>query len=113
MVSPLAHKALTFSTPPSSPLEPHPYLSSLNELPLRSSNPLLQTPFQGLSQTLPQPTFIDIEPSFSPFNLSRSRLSAQPKSFLSKEQVLDQLSQYQDFDRHIEEAIQNAQKYAK
>ncbi|GJZ03077.1 hypothetical protein Tco_0521038 [Tanacetum coccineum] len=52
---------------------------------------------------------MDFKPSFPPINLSRSRLSSQPKPFLSREQVLDQLSQYQDFDRHIEEAIQNAQ----
>ncbi|GJW77996.1 hypothetical protein Tco_0139678 [Tanacetum coccineum] len=52
---------------------------------------------------------MDFKPSFPPINLSRSRLSAQPKPFLSKEQVLDQLSQYQEFDHHIEEAIQNAQ----
>ncbi|GKB73325.1 hypothetical protein Tco_0934737 [Tanacetum coccineum] len=52
---------------------------------------------------------MDFEPSFPPINLSRSRLSAQPEPFLSREQVLDKLSQYQDFDRHIEEAIQNAQ----
>ncbi|GKA56104.1 hypothetical protein Tco_0755176 [Tanacetum coccineum] len=39
MVSLLAPRALVFSTPPSSPLEPHPYLSSLNDLPPRSSNP--------------------------------------------------------------------------
>ncbi|GJR37568.1 hypothetical protein Tco_1213252 [Tanacetum coccineum] len=76
MVSPLAPRALTFSTPPSSPLEPHPYLSSLNELPPRSSNPLPQTLSQGLSQMLLQPTFMDFKPSFPPINLSRSRLKA-------------------------------------
>ncbi|GJX44207.1 hypothetical protein Tco_0260883 [Tanacetum coccineum] len=109
MISPLARRALVFSTPPSSPLDLHPYLSSLNEQSPRSSNPLPQTLFQGLSQTLPQPTPIDFEPSFPPINLSRSSLSAQPESFLSREQVLHQLGQYQDFDHHIEEAIQNAQ----
>ncbi|GKB02340.1 hypothetical protein Tco_0830429 [Tanacetum coccineum] len=109
MISPLAPRALVFSTPPSSPLEPHPYLTSLNDLPLRNSNPLSQTLSQGLSQTLPLPTPMDFEPSFSPINLSRSRLSAQPKPFLCREQGLHQLSQYQDFDRHNEEAIQNAQ----
>ncbi|GKD44974.1 hypothetical protein Tco_1269619 [Tanacetum coccineum] len=38
-VSPLALRALVFSTPPSSPIEPHPYLTSLEDLPPRSSNP--------------------------------------------------------------------------
>ncbi|GJT83066.1 hypothetical protein Tco_1057408 [Tanacetum coccineum] len=52
LVSPLAPIALTFSTPPSSPLKPHPYLSSLNELPPRSFNPLPQTLSQGLFQML-------------------------------------------------------------
>ncbi|GJR68227.1 hypothetical protein Tco_0014292 [Tanacetum coccineum] len=109
MVSPFTPRALVFSTPPSSPLDSHPYLSSLNELPPRSFNPLPQTLSQGLSQTLPQATFMDFEPSFPPINLSRSRLSAQPEPFLSREQVFHQLSQYQDFNRHIEEAIRNTQ----
>ncbi|GKC96769.1 hypothetical protein Tco_1162211 [Tanacetum coccineum] len=37
-ISPLAPRALVFSTPPSSPLERHPYLTSLEDLPPRSSN---------------------------------------------------------------------------
>nr|GEX74289.1 hypothetical protein [Tanacetum cinerariifolium] len=32
LISPLAPRALTFSTPPSLPLEPHPYLTSLNDV---------------------------------------------------------------------------------
>ncbi|GJX24168.1 hypothetical protein Tco_0561763 [Tanacetum coccineum] len=52
---------------------------------------------------------MDFEQSFYRINLSSARISAQPKPFLSQEQVFHQLSQYQDFDRHIEEAIQNAQ----
>ncbi|GJY32290.1 hypothetical protein Tco_0415785 [Tanacetum coccineum] len=71
MVSPLAPRALDFSTPPSSPLELHPYLSPMHDLPQRSSNPLPQTLSQGLSQTLSQPTLIDFEPSFHPINLTR------------------------------------------
>ncbi|GKC82517.1 hypothetical protein Tco_1138234, partial [Tanacetum coccineum] len=74
MVSPLAPRALTFSTLPSLPLEPHPYFSSLNEIPPRSSNHLPQTLSQSLSQTLLQPTSMDFEPSVPPINLSRSRL---------------------------------------
>ncbi|GJY37885.1 hypothetical protein Tco_0424249 [Tanacetum coccineum] len=38
-VSPLAPRALVFSTPPSSPFEPHPYLTTLDDLPPRNSNP--------------------------------------------------------------------------
>ncbi|GKA19330.1 hypothetical protein Tco_0699245 [Tanacetum coccineum] len=53
---------------------------------------------------------MNFEPSFHHINLQSARISAQPEPFLSQEQVLDQLSQYQDFNRHIEEAIQNAQQ---
>ncbi|GKA90406.1 hypothetical protein Tco_0812276 [Tanacetum coccineum] len=35
----LVPQALVFSTPPSSPLEPHPYLTTLDDLPPRNSNP--------------------------------------------------------------------------
>nr|GEW48054.1 hypothetical protein [Tanacetum cinerariifolium] len=108
-VSPLAPRALVFSTPPSSPLEPHSYLTSLDDLPPRNSNPPPPSLSQGLSQTLPLPTPMDVEPSFPPNNLSRSRMCAQPKPFLSINQVMKQLRQLQDFDRHIEAVIQNAQ----
>nr|GFA55954.1 hypothetical protein [Tanacetum cinerariifolium] len=37
-VSPLAPRALVFSTPPSSPHEPHPYLTTLDDLLPRNSN---------------------------------------------------------------------------
>ncbi|GJT18009.1 hypothetical protein Tco_0876715 [Tanacetum coccineum] len=43
IVSPLAHRALLFSTPPNSSIEPHPYLASLDDLPPRSSNPQPQS----------------------------------------------------------------------
>ncbi|GJV12432.1 hypothetical protein Tco_1353973 [Tanacetum coccineum] len=104
-VSPLAPRALVFSTPPSSPLEPHPYLTSLNDLPPRISNPPPPSLSQGLSQTLPLPTPMDFKPSFPPINLFRSRLSAQPEPFMSREQVLEELSQLHTFSHNIEEAI--------
>ncbi|GJV22200.1 hypothetical protein Tco_1371220 [Tanacetum coccineum] len=53
--TPLAPRALTFSNQPKTPLEPHPYLPSTNELPPRPINPLLQ---HTLSQTLPQTTLL-------------------------------------------------------
>nr|GEX70457.1 hypothetical protein [Tanacetum cinerariifolium] len=53
LMTSLAPRALTFSTPLSSPLEPHPYVSSLNEIPPRTTNPLPQVMSQGLSQTPP------------------------------------------------------------
>ncbi|GKB79092.1 hypothetical protein Tco_0945987 [Tanacetum coccineum] len=70
-VSPLAPRALVFSTPPSSLLEPHPYLTSLDDLPIRNYNPPPPSLSQGLSQTLPLPTPMDVEPSFPPNSLSK------------------------------------------
>ncbi|GJT94694.1 hypothetical protein Tco_1090212 [Tanacetum coccineum] len=94
-ISPLVPRAIVFSTPPSSPLEPHPYLTTLDDLPPRNSNPpppsLSQGHSQGLSQTLPIPIPMDFEASFPPINLSRTRMCAQPKPFLSKNQVMQQL----------------------
>ncbi|GKC02674.1 hypothetical protein Tco_0994284 [Tanacetum coccineum] len=52
---------------------------------------------------------MDFEPSLPPINLSRSRMSAQPEPFLNRKQVMQELSQYQDFDHHLEAAIQNVQ----
>ncbi|GKB14071.1 zf-CCHC domain-containing protein [Tanacetum coccineum] len=95
-VSPLAPRAFVFSTPPSLPLEPHPYLTTFDDLPPRNSNPpppsLSQGYSQCLSQTLPITTPMNFEPSFPPINLSRSRMCAQPEPLLSKEQVMQQLS---------------------
>nr|GEX98936.1 putative reverse transcriptase domain-containing protein [Tanacetum cinerariifolium] len=48
MVSPLAPRALVFSTTPSLPLEPHPCLTSLDDQPPRSSNPQPQSLSQGV-----------------------------------------------------------------
>ncbi|GKE18456.1 hypothetical protein Tco_1426033 [Tanacetum coccineum] len=52
---------------------------------------------------------MDFEPSFPLINLFKSRMSAQPEPFLSREQGMQEVSQYQDFDHHLEAAIQNAQ----
>ncbi|GKC60946.1 hypothetical protein Tco_1088544, partial [Tanacetum coccineum] len=48
-VSPLAPRALVFSTPPFSSLEPHPYLTTLDDLPPRNSNPPPPSLSQGHS----------------------------------------------------------------
>ncbi|GJV85595.1 hypothetical protein Tco_1525493 [Tanacetum coccineum] len=98
-VSPLAPRALVFSTPPSLPIEPHPYLTSLEDLPPRSSNPLPPPPTQGFNQTLSQHTPMDFEPFFPPINLSRrgSGMSDQPKPFMSQDQVVQELGQLHDF----------------
>ncbi|GJZ91628.1 hypothetical protein Tco_0663555 [Tanacetum coccineum] len=109
LMSSLAPRALTFSTPPSSPLEPHPYLYFLNEIPPRSSNSLPQVISQGLSQTLPQPTLMDFKPTFPPINLSRSRLSAQPEPSITRDQIQQELHQLHTLDQNIQEVIQNPQ----
>ncbi|GKA82671.1 hypothetical protein Tco_0789419 [Tanacetum coccineum] len=105
--------ALVFSPSPSSPLEPHPYITTLDDLLPRNSNPLPLSLFQGhsqgLSQTLPIPTPMDFKPSFPPIKPSRNRMCAQPEPFLSRNQVIQQLRQFLDFDRHIKAAIQTAQ----
>ncbi|GJY58345.1 hypothetical protein Tco_0458237 [Tanacetum coccineum] len=110
-ISPLAPRALVLSTLPKSPIEPHPYLNSLDKLPPRSSNPSPLPPTQGINQTLPQHTPMDFEPFFLPINLSRrgSRFSAQPKPFMSRDQVLQEFGQLQNFSHNLEAAIQNSQ----
>nr|GEX65632.1 hypothetical protein [Tanacetum cinerariifolium] len=95
-VSPLAPRALVFSTSTSSPLDLHLYLTSLEDIPPRISNPPPSSSSIGFSQTPLQQTPMDFEPSFPPINLSRSRISAQPEPFLSRVQVVQELSQYQD-----------------
>ncbi|GKB47457.1 hypothetical protein Tco_0898210 [Tanacetum coccineum] len=110
---PVEGVALVFSPSPSSPLEPHPYITTLDDLLPRNSNPLPLSLFQGhsqgLSQTLPIPTPLDFKPSFPPIKPSRNRMCAQPEPFLSRNQVIQQLRQFLDFDRHIKAAIQTAQ----
>ncbi|GKE80596.1 hypothetical protein Tco_1550596 [Tanacetum coccineum] len=109
-VSPLAPRSLVFSTPPSLTIEPHPYLTSLEDLPPRSSNPLPPPPTQGFNQTLPQYTPMDFEPFFPPINLSRrgSRMSAQPELLMSRDQVVQELGQLHDFSHYLEVVIQSA-----
>ncbi|GKD63955.1 hypothetical protein Tco_1306063, partial [Tanacetum coccineum] len=120
MVSPLVLKALVCSTYLSPPLKTHPYLTFMNDLPPRSFNPpppsptqdISQTPqtlSQGLSQTLPQPKLIDFKPSLSPIKLSRSRLSAQLEPLMTREQIQEELNQFQNVSQNVQEAIQTAE----
>ncbi|GJU50713.1 hypothetical protein Tco_1220268 [Tanacetum coccineum] len=72
IVSPLTPRAIVFSIPPNLPIEPHPYLASLDDLPPRSSNPQLQSHSQGSdSKTLisiPLPTTYAFEPTLPSIN---------------------------------------------
>ncbi|GJW67310.1 hypothetical protein Tco_0121734 [Tanacetum coccineum] len=103
--------ALVFSTPPNSPIEPHPYLNSLDELPPRSTNAPPFPHTQGINQTLPQHTPMNFKPFFPPINISRrgSRMSAQPVPFMSRDQVVQELGQLHDSSHNLESANQNAQ----
>ncbi|GJR00321.1 hypothetical protein Tco_0523305 [Tanacetum coccineum] len=60
--SPLAPRALVYYTLPSSPIKPHPYLNSLDDLPPRSLNPPPPPLNQNHNQTPLQTTLMDFEP---------------------------------------------------
>ncbi|GKF68831.1 hypothetical protein Tco_0198510 [Tanacetum coccineum] len=106
--SPLAPRTLLFSTPPSLP---HPYLNSLDDLPPRSANPPPPPLDQAYYQTLPHNTLMDFKPSIMPTNRSRrsNRLFAQPKPFMSQEQILEEMGQLQDLSQNIKIALHNSQ----
>nr|GEZ40686.1 hypothetical protein [Tanacetum cinerariifolium] len=106
--SPIAPRALTFSSPPTSP---HLYLNNIEDLPPRSTN---SQPFplfdQTNNQTLHHFDPMKFEHFFSPTNLSRrNRLCAQPKPFMSKEQSIEEIGKLQDLSHDIETALYNAQ----
>ncbi|GJY37045.1 hypothetical protein Tco_0422423 [Tanacetum coccineum] len=110
-VSPLAPRALIFSSPLTLPFEPHPYLTSLEDIPPRSSNPPPPPSSQGFSQTLLQQTPMDFELSFPLINLSRSTMSAQPEPLISRDQVIEELGQLHTLSHNLEEAIQNVRDF--
>ncbi|GJW08856.1 hypothetical protein Tco_1571279 [Tanacetum coccineum] len=91
--SPLAPRALIFSTPPNTPIEPHPYLSYTNDAPPRSTNLFPQSIVQNLSQilqsTLPSPNL--------------------PNPFRERENIEQEIQNLQTFHQNVQEAIQNAQ----
>ncbi|GJU99301.1 hypothetical protein Tco_1328572 [Tanacetum coccineum] len=111
--SPLAIRELVFSTNSNSPIEPHPYLPSMDDLPPRSTNHHRSNRQLKGSKTKhsPQYTTMDFKPFFPLINLFRrgSRMSAQPEPLMSRDQVLQQLGQLYDFSNNLEAAIQNAQ----
>ncbi|GJU97640.1 hypothetical protein Tco_1326911 [Tanacetum coccineum] len=97
--SPLAPRALIFSTPPNTPIEPHPYLSSTNNAPPRSTNPFPQSIVQDLPQTLQQNS--PIEPTLPSHNL--------PNPSMERENIEQEIRNLQTFHQNVQEAIQNAQ----
>ncbi|GJX74196.1 hypothetical protein Tco_0312791 [Tanacetum coccineum] len=52
---------------------------------------------------------MDLELSFPPINLSRSRLSAQLEPLMTREQIQEELNHLYTFSQNVHEAIQNAQ----
>ncbi|GJY62107.1 hypothetical protein Tco_0462764 [Tanacetum coccineum] len=105
--SPLAPRALLFTTPLNLP---HPYLNSLDELPPRGSNPPPPPLDQINNQTLPLFDPMEYEPIFPPTNLSRrgNRLCAQPEPLMTREKILEELGQLQDLSQNIETALHKA-----
>ncbi|GJW59057.1 hypothetical protein Tco_0105788 [Tanacetum coccineum] len=102
MVDPLhlhCTRALIFSTPPNTPIEPHPYLSSTNNAPPRSTNPFPQSIVQDLPQTLQQNS--PIEPTLPSHNL--------PNPSMERENIEQEIQNLQTFHQNVQEAIQNAQ----
>ncbi|GJZ41292.1 hypothetical protein Tco_0588178 [Tanacetum coccineum] len=98
---PLAPRALTFYSPPTSP---HTCLNNIDDLPLRSLNPPPLPSFdQTKNQTLHHPDPMEFEPLFSPTNLSRrNRLCAQLEPFMTREQIMEEIRQLQDLSHDIE-----------
>ncbi|GJW81764.1 hypothetical protein Tco_0145739 [Tanacetum coccineum] len=96
--SPLAPRALIFSTPPNTPIEPHPYLSSTNNAPPRSTNPFPQSIVQDLPQTLQQNSLI--EATLPSHNL--------PNPSMERENIEQEIRNFQTFHQNVQEAIQNA-----
>ncbi|GKE86839.1 hypothetical protein Tco_1560581 [Tanacetum coccineum] len=52
---------------------------------------------------------MDFEPTFTPINLSRNRLGAQPEPSMTRDQIQQDLNQLHTLHQNIQEAIQNAQ----
>ncbi|GJW25991.1 hypothetical protein Tco_0039802 [Tanacetum coccineum] len=102
MVDPLhlhCTRALIFSTHPNTLIEPHPYLSSTNNAPPRSTNPFPQSIVQDLPQTLQQNS--PIEPTLPSHNL--------PNPSMERENIEQEIQNLQTFHQNVQEAIQNAQ----
>ncbi|GJY39876.1 hypothetical protein Tco_0426240 [Tanacetum coccineum] len=104
----LASRKLVFTTPPTSP---HPYLNTLEDLPPKCTNPPpLPTLEQLVSQPLPLPDHMDVEPSLPPTNLTRrnTRLSALLEPNLTRAQIIEELNELHDISNTIDMALQNA-----
>ena len=101
--SPIAKRALIFTTPPNTPIETHPFLSNMNDAPPRPSNPL----FNSLTQNLPQQPHI--EATTEPTIPITQQNHAQTNPSIERANILHEIQNHQALHQNIEEAIQNAQ----
>ncbi|GJY60601.1 hypothetical protein Tco_0461258 [Tanacetum coccineum] len=105
--SPLAPRALVFTTPPNTPNDPHPFLSSLNDAPPRPTN---QSP-HSLKQNLPQPSQNEapVEPTIPSLNPNSHQVNTQPNPFVEREIIQQEIHNLQAYHHNIQVAINNAQ----
>ncbi|GJS43841.1 hypothetical protein Tco_0568884 [Tanacetum coccineum] len=105
--SPLAPRALVFTTPPNTPNDPHPFLSSLNDAPPRPTNP---SP-HSLTQNLPQPSQNEapVEPTIPSLNPNSHQVNTQPNPSVEREIIQQEIHNLQAYHQNIQEAINNAQ----
>ncbi|GJZ50823.1 hypothetical protein Tco_0605338 [Tanacetum coccineum] len=87
--SPLAPRALVFTTPPNTPNDLHPFLSSLNDAPPRPTNP---SPY-SLTQNLPQPSQNKalVEPTIPSLNPNSHQVNAQPNPSVEREIIQQEI----------------------
>ncbi|GJS94736.1 hypothetical protein Tco_0801704 [Tanacetum coccineum] len=105
--SPLAPRALVFTTPPNTPNDPHPFLSSLNDARPRPTNP---SP-HSLTQNLPQLSQNEalVEPTIPSLNPNSHQVNAQPNPSVEREIIQQEIYDLQTYHQNIQEAINNAQ----
>ena len=107
LASPIAKRALIFTTPPNTPVVAHPYLSTMNDVPPRPTNPLLYSLTQNPPQQLQNEA--TTEPTIPTLNPISHQNHAQPNSSNEMMDIHQEIQNHQTLHQNIEEAIQNAQ----
>ncbi|GJW97556.1 hypothetical protein Tco_0179364 [Tanacetum coccineum] len=105
--SPLGPRALVFTTLPNTPNDPHPFLSSLNDAPLRPTNLFPHS----LTQNLPKPSQnkAPVEPTIPSLPPNSHQVNAQTNPSVEREIIQQEIHNLQAFHQNIQEAIHNAQ----